>query len=308
MTNHNRVYIILLNWNSWQDTINCVNSILDSDYKEYSIVICDNHSTNDSVLQIKKWIKSKDSIKDDFVEYYEDSNDLLLSTNNEYKIILINNNQNNGFASGNNVGIKFAVSQENCKYIWILNNDTLITKDTLSVLVNYSNLNKNALIGATLYDFDKTTIQAYAGGYINKVFGYCRHIKDKKKIEKLDYIVGASIFLQNQEIIRSHLLPENYFLYWEEVDWCVTLNKLGFKMAFCEDAIVYHKEGASHGKSELYYYLLIRNALIFMKKHYKAFLLPALLFNIVRMFTFLIKRKIKFINLYRRIKNDFVTS
>ena len=109
-----KVYIIILNWNGWKDTIECLDSIKKLTYINYSIIICDNASSDESKNKINEWLKNNVNID----------------------ATLIVNKTNLGFAGGNNVGIKEALKQMDCKYVWILNNDTEVTPNSLCCLVN----------------------------------------------------------------------------------------------------------------------------------------------------------------------------
>ena len=108
-------YIIILNYNGWKDTIECLNS-LSCIQEDCKIVLIDNKSTDDSIDKLEKWIQNQKE----------------LSSN----LIFIKSSENNGYAAGNNIGIKYVESQEDAQFIWILNNDTLIQEDTFKNLIN----------------------------------------------------------------------------------------------------------------------------------------------------------------------------
>lgn len=292
-----KVYIILLNYNGWQETIECLESVLKSDYKNYQIIVVDNDSPNNSMDYIINWAEGKQEVNynENFqlkhlsqpfekkpLEYILYDQKEALNTKNieKYKklnnsLIFIQAGENTGFAGGNNIGIKYALAKDDFEYIWLLNNDTVIEKNSLSSLVSYANKNQLGISGSSLMYYDNPKkIQAY-GGHVNKFFGTCTHILDIKDIQnKLDYIVGASFLIDKKVIDKIGLLPEEYFLYYEETDYCFNARNNGFKLGIDIESIVYHKEGVSTGgsyngnkKSEFSDILSIKNRIKFHKKY-----------------------------------------
>lgn len=292
-----KVYIILLNYNGWQDTIECLESVLKSHYENYQIMVVDNDSPNNSMDYIINWAEGKQE-----VVYDENSQLMYLSQPHEPKpldyvfykkeealsggdrekesklnnpIIFIQSGENGGFAAGNNVGIKYALAKDDFEYVWLLNNDTVIEKNSLSSLEEYATKNDLGISGSTLmYYHEPQEAQAY-GGTVNKFFGTGSHILDKNEIEnKLDYVVGASFLINKKVIDKIGLMPEEYFLYYEETDYCFNARNSGFKLGIALDSIVYHKEGGSSGglvdisnKNEFIDVLSLKNRIKFHRKY-----------------------------------------
>ena len=254
-----RVHIVLLNWNGWQDTIECLGSLEDLEYPNFEITVVDNASTDGSVRKIK--------------ERYPG-------------ITLIENESNLGYAGGNNIGLRYAL-EHNADYVWLLNNDTVVHKDALISLID--RMRKSSSIGICgsrlIYYHDRETIQALGGGVYNKWLGTTEHVGANKPVnidcdehrieQQLDYIVGASMLVSRQFLKEVGLLSEDYFLYYEELDWAMR-GREKFKPGFAYDSIVYHKEGASikatnrqlNAKSRLSDYYQIKNRLKFTFKFY----------------------------------------
>jgi len=292
-----KVYIILINYNGWQDTIECLESVLKNDYENYQIIVVDNASPNNSMEYIQNWADGKQE-----VIYEEDSQLKYLSRPNEQKpleyiyyskrgenlekkkdtlqntahpIIFIQSDENGGFAAGNNIGIKYALTQDDCEYVWLLNNDTVIERDALSKIVEYAKKNDIGICGSTLmYFHEPSKIQAY-GGTVNKFFGTGRYILNKNDVnKKLDYIVGASFLINWKVLNKIGLLPEEYFLYYEETDYCFNAKRNSFKLGIALDSIVYHKEGSTTGvsinpmeRSEMSDVLTLKNRIKFHRKY-----------------------------------------
>jgi hypothetical protein len=190
----------------------------------------------------------------------------------KYPLVFIQSGDNLGFAGGNNIGIRYALVKNDFEYIWLLNSDTVIRKDSLIKLVEFAEKNNTGISGSVLTYYDSpNTVQAY-GGHINKFFGTSHRILKKEQIkDKLNYIVGASFLINRRVIEKIGLLPEDYFLYYEETDYCFNASKNGFSLGVALDSVVYHKEGQSTGankklKSEIDA-LSLTNRIKFHKKY-----------------------------------------
>lgn len=300
-----KVYIILLNYNGWVDTIECLESVLRNDYPNYQVIVVDNNSPNNSMEYLKAWAEGKldvwvnpdNSLRNlsfppgskplPYVYYTREEaekggnpeiekdlkNKMPKDTTSKYPLVFIQSGDNLGFAGGNNIGIRYTMAKNDFEYIWLLNNDTVIKKDALKKLVEFAEKNYTGISGSVLMYYDSpNTVQAY-GGHINKFFGTSHHILKKEQIkDKLDYIVGASFLINKRVIEKIGLLPEDYFLYYEEVDYCFNARKNGFSLAVVLDSVVHHKEGQSTGankklKSEFADILSLTNRIKFHKKY-----------------------------------------
>ena len=259
-------YIIILNYNGWKDTIECLES-LKCIQEDYKIVLIDNKSTDDSIDKLEKWIQNQKE----------------LSSN----LIFITSSENNGYAAGNNIGIKYVESQEDAEFIWILNNDTLIKADILENLLNcYKNLEKEniALLGSKILneDFSMQSI-----GYLNSKYTE-DEIKSKSSIE-VEHISGCSIFLRADKIKEIGYIPEEYFLYYEETDWMKSIKQKGFKIFTCLSSALVHKHAKSTGGiySPFVIYYMTRNQILFNRKYlnsiqYYLFILKTISRNLLK--------------------------
>ena len=152
MNKPGHVYIVLVNWNGWRDTIECLESVFRLDYPDFMVVGCDNASGDDSLAQIKSWaagtlvIRAKNPALAElvepaipkpveWVEYDRPTAEAGGSPDNDARLVLIRTGGNLGFAGGNNVGIRFALAHDDCTHVWLLNNDTVAPPDSLSHLV-----------------------------------------------------------------------------------------------------------------------------------------------------------------------------
>ena len=175
-------------------------------------------------------------------------------------LTLIETGANLGFAGGNNVGLRYIQARGEFSLVWLLNNDTVVRPDALSHLVQRMRARPDAgICGSTLAYYDHPEcVQALGGASFDFRRGIARHLGVGDKIETqrdvdtieraLDYVVGASMLVSTKFLVDIGLMSEEYFLYYEEIDWA-TRAQGRFGLAWAPDSVVYHKEGASIGSS-----------------------------------------------------------
>lgn len=302
-----KVYIIVLNYNNWADTIACAESILANDYTNYQLIIVDNDSPDDSMTYIRQWAEGaleswtppSDPLRRctfppqrkpvDHI-FHEEDESLEQACLHDHRVVLIQSRKNGGYSAGNNVGIRYAKARGDFDYLWILNNDTVIEKDALVKLVDFANRHEPriGLIGTTLLFYDAPDkIQAF-GAAFNRFIAvqkhYLSHETYSEKIvqefdqKKLDYIIGASMLMTRRCIDKIGVMPEEYFIYFEEIDIATNCRRNGFDFAICTEAVVYHKESVAikqenQSRSAFSDFYAMRNRVIVTQK-YHTHLLP----------------------------------
>lgn len=225
-----KVAIIILNYNGLKDTIECLESLKQITYPNYQVIVVDN--------------ASKGNDADILEEKYKDY------------IILIRNKENLGFSEGNNTGIKYALSKD-FDYIWLLNNDTVVDKEALGEMVKLAERDeKIGIVGSKFLYYQKPDVIQTLGGSDKITWkGQGSYIhpleKDREEFnsnfEIKGYIYGASLLAKRKVIEEIGLLDKNYFMWAEEVDWCLRAQRKGWKLFYCGKSKVWHKEGASLG-------------------------------------------------------------
>lgn len=259
MSNLNRnIAILILNWNGYEHTKNCIHSIIENTCNEVDIFVVDNASTDDSIS----------SLKSEFDE----------------KISIISNRENLGFAGGNNVGLNHIIVN-NYKYVWLINNDTRITNNTLQPLIDTIEKNSNcaAVTSKIFYDEPDPRLW-YAGASFSKISLMSKHIgeglHDNAKFNHeqiVPFISGCSMFIRCEYLKKIGLLDDKFFAYYEDLDWCIRARKLNYDLIYQPDSILYHKVSATfnskllrknRGKtSPLSLYYISRNKIYILKKH-----------------------------------------
>jgi len=313
------IAIVLLNYNSWSDTIECLESVLKLDYDNFKIYLVDNSNDNISWDKINDWAKGNIPINDssypDLVNPIE-KKPLKFSAYLEGEpidesgqdLILIRAKQNNGFAAGNNIALKQVIKQDVYDYVWLLNNDTVVPKNSLKSLTNHLNSSKAkiGILGSALVYYSNPPILQGIGGNYNKWFGTSKPINNGKNINnikthsKIDYPIGAAMFVTKQFLKDVGLLNEEYFLYYEEMDWVLRGRKYGYKVDYSSHSVVYHKVGASIGtgkaleRSEFSDYYSLKNRIKFVKKYYPLFLPTTYLGFLIVIFNRLRRKQFEF--------------
>lgn len=301
------VYIIVLNWNGAKDTLACIDSLINLENVQFRIVICDNASSDGSYQEIYNSL-SINPLNFNIVEFNKYDIDDKISISNietENSIFLIQTGSNLGFSGGNNVGINFALEQEDMDYVWILNNDTIVDPSSLSKMKQICDNNKNiGICGSKLIvEHDRNYLQGLGGVYnswLGTSFIYAGNMPSSTLFDseivsnKIDYVIGASMLLSKKMLNDVGLLSEDYFLYFEELDLIHRARKKGYSQYVATNAIVYHKEGSSAGngndRSVFSDMLAIKNRLVFTRKFYKL-KLPFVWFGLFFVLFNRIKRK-----------------
>ncbi len=252
-----KICIIIVNWNGKDDTLRCLSSIKGIDTRGYSLstIVVDNGSTNDSVAVIKKkhpWVT------------------------------LIETKKNLGFTGGNNVGITHAM-EHGADYIWLLNNDTIVDRNALT-LVEAFTVPHIGIAGSKIYfapghEYHRdryTTSQRgkvlwYAGGLVDWDNVYASHRGvdevDKGQFDKEEdtpYVTGCSFMIRRAVIEKIGGLDERYYLYLEDLDYCLKAKKAGFRLVYNPKSIIWHVNAGSSGGAgnPLHEYYLTRNRLL----------------------------------------------
>jgi len=289
------VTVILLNWNSWHDTIECLESVFKIDFPNFNIILIDNNSQDDSVPRILSWLDGgfKNEIKTDFpnlVKPYVDKPiqyknfDIvdgslvagnLKSGNESTKLYFFTSNKNLGFAEASNVAIKFCQDYLLSKYYYLLNNDTVVEPDVLSRLVNV--MESSPDIGAAqsaIYHYKKPKLIANAGARIF-FWGQTKYYKkiDVDEVKTVDFVNGCALFVHSKVISELGALSDKYFFGEEDFEFSMRLKQGGEKKVCVGASKVYHKIGVSsdiyvENKQNRKFLIFALNRIIDMKSFY----------------------------------------
>lgn len=238
------VYIILVNYNGYSDTLECVNSLLKIKYSNYKILIVDNASKDAPLLK-----------KDKFL-------------NRNAEIIYASDNL--GFSDGNNIGIKYAMNF-NPDYILLLNNDTIVDFDFLNTLVETAEKVPEAGIVTGKIYYNGSSNLWYCGGEYNRKTGFTNQViydEYERNIKDISFASGCLMLISRDCILNTGFLCDDFFMYSEDTDYCCRVLDKGYRILFNPESVIYHKVSASAGNNTPFQqYYLIRNNLIMIKRH-----------------------------------------
>ena len=241
------VGIVVLNWNCPSDTICCLQSIKKSDYHNYHLLVVDNGSSDDSIAQLH--------------EYYSN-------------LEVFESGENLGYAGGNNTGIKVLL-ERGAEYILLLNDDVILSPDTLSHLaraaLEYPN---SGFLGPKIVCLEDPKRLLSAGGLLTHDYqsvhrGMGESDKGQYNLDqKVDFLSGSALLVNKTTINQIGWLDEAYFTYYEDIDWCFRGREDGLDCLFVPDAVVRHPDTRERDTgSPLVTYYMARNRLYFIRKH-----------------------------------------
>ncbi|MDD3498638.1 MAG: glycosyltransferase family 2 protein [Candidatus Moranbacteria bacterium] len=258
-----KVFIIILNHNGKDVLPDCLNSVLHSDYPTKEVVVVDNDSTDLSFEKAKKLFD---------------------------KFHFIKNNRNKGFAAGNNVAIRWAL-EKMADYVFLLNNDAVIGKDSLKKMIESAEKDARGGIFSPIIYKGKTDQIWFGGGKIDWMRMRTVHVISNKRQEKraiknsifswhisrtTDYVTGCAMLIKKDVFKKIGLLDEDYFLYYEDADFSYRAKKAGFGLKIVSEAKAYHLEKSSENPNKIYW--LVYSGLIFFKKNTPWFWRPWVVF------------------------------
>lgn len=242
------ISIITVNYNNTEVTSDLLSSIAISSYANYEVIIVDNGSSDNSISELKK--------------VYPDT-----------KIVL--SEKNLGFAGGNNLGVLHAEGE----YVFFVNNDTVFTEHLLSTLCSKLLLNDRlGAVSPMILFYDHPEMIQYVGSTrMNRLTVRNRHVGNKQinkgqfdLEEATDYAHGAAMMIPMKVIDKVGMMCVDYFLYYEELDWCERIRAAGYLINVVPKAKIYHKESVSAGKnSPIKTYYLTRSRFLFARRNMK---------------------------------------
>jgi GT2 family glycosyltransferase len=302
-----RVHVLLVNYNGWRDTLECLESIFRLDYPDFRVIVCDNGSSDGSLQRIRAWaegtqaaalspIAAPFAVSDTpvrkpirYVLGDRAQAEAGKLSDGDAQLVLVHLDENRGFTGGNNVGLRYLQSRGESGLVWILNNDTVVESSSLREMVaRLSEAPRVAAIGATVFWYDRPdSVQVAGGGQLSLWSGFTRvanmHDKSESRPARFDFVSGACMLLRLDVLRDVGLLDERYFMYSEEVDWCLRMRRAGRQLGYAPRARVWHKgEGSVQRHTERRDYHTVRSALLLIHKFEPSRLPVAVAWSITR--------------------------
>lgn len=247
MKNHPPVWIVVLTFNRWQDTRACLVSVMAALPFNTRVLIVDNGSTDETLTALPR----------EFPQAY-----------------LIRNPQNLGYAEGNNVGLRYALEQ-GAEFILVLNNDVVVAPDWLEGLLETAQAQpRAALLGPMVYHADDPQVIQSAGGMLSSDWHSYHRGANKTdtgqfhRTENVDWLTGCAVLARSSALRDFGLLDPSFYMYGEDVDWCLRARKANYTVVFVPYARVWHSGVSSaYTPAARVTYYMARNELILIQKH-----------------------------------------
>lgn len=242
------VSIIVLNYNGREDTLACLRSLEHLTYHNVNVVVADNASSDGSEAAIRAAYPT---------------------------LTFIQTGANLGFTGGNNVGIRHAL-ENGADYVLLLNNDTIVAPDFISVMVEVMEQNPEVgVAGPMIYYFSAPETIWSAGGKIDWTRGLTSMVgvneEDKSQYglspRQTDFVTGCALMAKRAVWEKAGLLDDKFFMYYEETEWCVRATRAGYKIMLIPAAMIWHKISLeARATSPRTYYYMTRNRLLFLHR------------------------------------------
>jgi GT2 family glycosyltransferase len=252
-----RVGVVLLNWNGGEFTLPCIRSLLEGDLRPWQIVVVDNGSTDGSPELIERAFPT---------------------------VSMIRSRENLGFAAGNNVGIR-ALLGDGADLIWILNNDTTVSRSCLGELVAAIQADDDMAVATAKVLFEEPAGRIwYAGAWFSPWTLKATHRGEREsdhgqydETTEVGFVSGCCMLIRASAFREIGMLDERFFIYEEDADWCLRAARAGLRMWYVPAATVVHRVSASMRKNMLgasggstpvrTYYLTTRNRIFVIRAH-----------------------------------------
>ncbi len=315
-----RVSIIILNWNGWRDTTECLESLYQITYPNYDVIVVDNGSEDESIEKIKEYCGGKIKVESNFFEYNPSNKPIkiieytrekaeagggkekeIAGLSSNKKLILIKNEKNYGFAEGNNIGMRYAMKALSPDYILLLNNDTVVDRRFLDELVKVAESDeKIGIVGPKIYYYDyggMSDVIQWGEAMLVRQLGIIWN-PNRGKIDNflemnskaVNFVYGACMLIKKGVIHNVGMFDGRFFLYWEEADFFVRTKNKGYSLVYLPNAKVWHKLSDKNGKkshrrvSPTAIYYFARNSYLFAKNNLTIFefYIFFLFFNLIK--------------------------
>lgn len=240
-----RVVVIVLHWKGLADTLACLDSLSRLAYPACEVVVVDNGSTDGAATAIRAafpWCT------------------------------VIQNEENLGFAEGNNVGLCYA-GQQAADYALLLNNDTEVDPEFMNHLIAAIDSDPAVgVVGPTIYYHERPDVIWSAGGQIDWRRGTAGMVgMDGKEngqycVREVDFVTGCALLVRMAALKRTGTLDARFFAYYEEAEWCVRIQRAGYRILHVPQARIWHKipPGDGRAASPTVHYYITRNRILFL--------------------------------------------
>lgn len=241
------VVVLILNNNRNDYTTECLASVAKSTYPNYSVVVLD-------------------------LVTGEQPGILFDAQTPKVEVVALK--ENRGYAGNNNIGLQLALERQ-ADFVFLLNNDTIIAPDCIEQLVQSSQVDPSiGMTGPLIYHYDEPDTVQTAGGVLDR-FWAAQHLGRNEvdigqfpSVRPVDWLSGCALMVGRAALERLGGLDERYFMYWEEIDWCLRAHQQGWKLLHVPQAKIWHKGSQRHYQPTPWVtYYSVRNQFLILRKH-----------------------------------------
>jgi GT2 family glycosyltransferase len=283
------VAISILNWNGWQDTLECLESVRRLDYPNYLTVVVDNGSWNGSADKIRAWAEANLGPGGVLADYTRETalaggvpqtEQALDRAASPARMVLIRNEENLGFTGGNNVSIHYALHRAStaADYVFLLNSDAKLDPQCIGSLVAASDKAGAGIAGAVVTDGNGKVYFAGSGSFRHHLIRSLISFPIRPRSEEFwesPIAYGAAMLISRPTLkaihrYRGDYLKEELFAYGDEIEFCWVANRLGIRTIIANGARASHdsaKRRHAPGDSRYYFYYATRNTLRIASEH-----------------------------------------
>lgn len=249
------VVIILVNWNSWRDTIRCLESLKGMGYPNYRTIIVDNRSIDDSRERLGAYLRDDQEGRG--------------------RVQILNNRENTGLAGGINAAVAHLFARDTAapRFIFLLNNDARVRHSTLTKCVEVSLAHDAAVVGAVVLSEDGMDVLFAGGRFPRALFINNKPLRmdgPGRRSWQVDWVDGAAMLVR-ADVVESrlsqlgHFLDPDLFMYGEEMEVSWWARRHGYRVLMAGEAVVYHRSGGSGGLPLSLYYIT-RNRILLARR------------------------------------------
>ena len=293
------LYVALINYNGWRNVIECLETLMRSDYRNLRVLVLDNGSTDGSIDRIRAWaagtlaaplpqgqlaalvpnpvpkpiataLASKTAVETSEAAITWPVTPLLV----------VDCGSNLGFAGANNVALRFVLRAEEDARVLLLNDDTVVAPTALSAMAAV--VSDSTAVGATLLQYHAPErIETLGGATVtmwnamSRLIGWNAPRSGERPAVIMDFISGCCLMMTRNVLERVGLLDERFFIYSEDTDWGVRARKAGITLTYAPSAEVWHKGSSTAGpRSAFQDYHMTKSAIHFVRKYGGALVFP----------------------------------
>lgn len=241
------VTIIVVTWNKKKDVLNLMDALLVLEYDNFRIVVVDNASTDNTAVAVR---------------------------NHPLDVVLLENQENLGGTGGFNAGLRYALEHLEQDFIWLLDNDAMVTPETLKCLVNAMAVDLSiGVAGSRIMAPEREGLIVELGGTVdwsgatwkpNQRYQLeCE--EDSEVVVDVDYVAACSALIRESALRQVGIMDERFFLHWDDIDLCLRFKKQGFRVVAVYNSVIFHS--VEKGFNPNIVYFDIRNGLLIATKH-----------------------------------------